>query len=389
MIARIFIPILLAIIVPDLYFDVHYLRYRPHFTWWRRLLWWMPSIFLFIYTIVLVSTCNFVPDDLTWLNIYLLLVGLIAIPKALIAFCSFLGQVYCRLRHTHVNRGIRVGFILSLGALYVLIYGSTVGVWKLKVKHVDIYSRDLPVHFDGYRIVHFSDAHTGTFSGKRAPILARDVDSINAQHADMIVFTGDLQNMEPREIYPHIPVLTRLKAPDGVYAILGNHDYSLYIKANPAIGMANERETANYERQLGWTLLRNEHRAVYRGQDSIIIAGEENDGRKPFPMKADLSKTLRGVSASAYIVMLQHDQSAWRRHILPGSSTQLTLSGHTHGGQFSLFGLRPTQLAYREDNGLYLDGDRALMVSPGIGGVVPFRFGLSPEIEVITLHQLK
>jgi predicted MPP superfamily phosphohydrolase len=65
------------------------------------------------------------------------------------------------------------------------------------------------------------------------------------------------------------------------------------------------------------------------------------------------------------------------------------LSGHTHGGQLSLFGLRPTQLAYHEDNGLYLDGDRALLVSPGIGGVVPFRFGVSPEIEVITLHQLK
>lgn len=389
MIARIFIPILLTIIVPDLYFDVHYLRYRPHFTWWRRLLWWMPSIFLLVYTIALVSTRNFVPDDLTLLNVYLLLVGLIAVPKALIALCSFLGLVYCRLRHTHVNRGIPVGFILSLGALYVLIYGSTIGVWKLKVKHVDIYSSDLPARFEGYRIVHFSDAHTGTFYGRRARILARDVDSINAQHADMIVFTGDLQNMEPREIYPHIPVLRRLKAPDGVFAILGNHDYSFYIKANHAIEVANEKEVISYEHQLGWILLRNEHRAVYRGQDSIVIAGEENDGRVPFPQKADLSKTLRGVSAGTYIVMLQHDPSAWRRHILPESSAQLMLSGHTHGGQLSLFGLRPTQLAYHEDNGLYLDGDRALLVSPGIGGVVPFRFGVSPEIEVITLHQLK
>ena len=83
--------------------------------------------------------------------------------------------------------------------------------------------------------------------------------------------------------------------------------------------------------------------------------------------------------------MLQHAPSAWRRSILPGSNVQLTLSGHTHGGQMSLFGLRPTNLTGREDDGLYQEAGRALFVSTGLGGFVPFRFNMDPEVVEITL----
>ena len=66
---------------------------------------------------------------------------------------------------------------------------------------------------------------------------------------------------------------------------------------------------------------------------------------------------------------------------------QLTLSGHTHGGQVSLLGLRPTRFAYPEDKGLYTENGRSLFVSSGIGGLVPFRFGVPPEVVVITLRR--
>ena len=150
---------------------------------------------------------------------------------------------------------------------------------------------------------------------------------------------------------------------------------------------ANERQMKKYQRQMGWDLLLNEHRVIRRGGDSIVIAGEENDGRPPFPSRANLKKTLAGISPSAYVVLLQHDPSAWRRSILPQSDVQLTLSGHTHGGQVCLLGLRPTRFAYPEDKGLYTENGRSLFVSSGIGGLVPFRFGVPPEVVVITLRR--
>lgn len=389
MIARIFIPIILAIVLPDLYFDLHYLRRSSWRIWWKRLLWWLPSIGLLGYTVALASIRNFAPDDLFWLNLYLFLVGLIVTPKAIFAFCSGLGLLYCRLTHTRNNWGNLVAPPLCLFSLYILIYGSTLGFRKLEVRHIDIYSRELPKAFDGYRIAQFTDAHVGTLTGNRYKMLTRVIDSLNAQNADAIVFTGDLQNMQPSELYPVQDLLKSLHAKDGVFSVLGNHDYSQYIKADPAVKAANEREVISRERQFGWTVLLNEHHTIRRGKDSLVIAGEENDGLPPFPDRGDINKTLEGISPSAYVVMLQHDPSAWRRSILPKSQVQLTLSGHTHGGQIQLFGLRPTMLTSKEDYGLYLDGNRALYVSAGISGLIPFRFGIPGEIAVITLHKLQ
>ena len=389
MIARIFIPIILAIVLPDLYFDLHYLRSSSWRIWWKRLLWWLPSIGLLGYTVALASIRNFAPDDLFWLNLYLFLVGSIVTPKAIFAFCSGLGLLYCRLTHTRNNWGNLVAPPLCLFSLYILIYGSTLGFRKLEVRHIDIYSRELPKAFDGYRIAQFTDAHVGTLTGNRYKMLTRVIDSLNAQNADAIVFTGDLQNMQPSELYPVQDLLKSLHAKDGVFSVLGNHDYSQYIKADPAVKAANEREVISRERQFGWTVLLNEHHTIRRGKDSLVIAGEENDGLPPFPDRGDINKTLEGISPSAYVVMLQHDPSAWRRSILPKSQVQLTLSGHTHGGQIQLFGLRPTMLTSKEDYGLYLDGNRALYVSAGISGLIPFRFGIPGEISVITLHKLQ
>ena len=125
---------------------------------------------------------------------------------------------------------------------------------------------------------------------------------------------------------------------------------------------------------------------VHRGADSIVIAGAENDGRPPFPSRVDIRKMLSGISSDAFVIMLQHDPSSWRRTILPQSRAMLTLSGHTHGGQLSLFGFRPTQLTGREDCGIYREGERVLNVSTGVGGFLAFRFGMPPEVVEITLR---
>ena len=308
---------------------------------------------------------------------------------AALTLLAVLHWVY-RLRHRCRRRWSSVlGTLLLAAGWYVLLYGSFVGITQLQVRHLVFESADLPEAFDGYRILQLSDAHLGSFNGWRRPLLDRFVDSINAQKADLIVFTGDIQNKVPHELKPFGRQLRRISAPDGVCSVLGNHDYSDYADVDEFERTANIGRVCSAQQELGWHLLNNGWHRIRRDSASIFIAGMENDGEGRFPQFGNISSALQGLSRRSFVVMLEHDPSSWRRKILPHSHCQLTLSGHTHGGQLSLFGLRPLLLGYPTPAGLYREGDRALYVTTGIGGVIPIRFGVSPEIVVITLKTRK
>ena len=384
MIARIFIFIILATLLPDLYIYRRYIRHRFDLSLVMRLLWWVPGAAMVAVTLVYAMIDDFAPANLTLFNIYLFMLGLIVVPKLLFVLSSIAGRGVRRMTGGTRNWGNYFGLLLVLGQLYVLFMGSMTGTDRLRVRRVTISVPNLPKSFDGYRIVQFSDIHLGSM---RSELLERAVEQMNRLRPDMIAFTGDIQNMRPDELTRHTSTLRRLYAKDGVYSVLGNHDYSEYVPKLPMRQRRhNEQLTREFHANVGWQLLLNDHRIIRRGNDSIVIAGEENDGLPPFPSKADLKRTLRGVSPRSFVVMLQHDPSAWRRSILPGSNVQLTLSGRTHGGQMSLFGLRPTSLLGREDDGLYQEAGRALFVSTGLGGFVPFRFNMDPEVVEITLR---
>ena len=283
-------------------------------------------------------------------------------------------------------------YVLGLFPLccwYILLYGAFIGIGRLQVRQVEFVSKDLPAAFDGYRILQFSDVHLEGYDGWRRDILERFVDSINAQRADLIVFTGDLQNRQPSEFPPYHDLLAKLKAPDGICSVLGNHDYAGYADCDDFQKYANCGETRTQQYDLGWTLLTNGYHAVRRGSERIFIAGMENDGEGRFPQLGNIPRSLFGLNTKSFVVMLEHDPTAWRRKILPRSHCQLTLSGHTHGGQFELLGWTPAQARYREYGGMYYMGERALNVSSGLNGVIPIRFGVAPEIVVITLKQKK
>ena len=291
--------------------------------------------------------------------------------------------------------GKKIGITAALLIMLFAAYGLFVGYQQLEIHQVEYSSKDLPKAFDGYRIVQFSDAHVGTMTGSREWLLERAIDSILALKPDMIVFTGDLQNVYPEELVDHLPQLSRLKAPDGVYAVLGNHDYAVYQPCDSLEKEANCAKTQSLVRQTGWTLLMNEHRIIHHDSDSIVIAGMENWGTvKRMPRRGDVAKTLSGLTPSLqggqgwapFIIMLQHDPTAWRELILPQCHAQLTLSGHTHGGQTDVFGFSPASLSYNEWGGMTYEGLRALFVSTGLGALIPFRLGLPGEIVVITLH---
>ncbi len=383
MIARIFIFILLFVVLPDVYIYARYVRRRTGIKRWQRLLWWLPAAVLVAYAVVLSLVPGFAPVELVWLNVYLFLLGLIAVPKLLFAFCSSAGLLLRRFLHLRRNWGNYAGVALSLCSLYILVYGSTAGVDELHTRRVSLTFKNLPPAFDGYRIVQFSDVHVGSM---RHETVQRMVTAINRLKPDAVVFTGDLQNMQPRETDGLAHLLGQIRAKDGVFSVLGNHDYSMYVEATESRKRSNETLLQNRERSYGWQLLMNESRVVRRGGDSIVIAGAENDGLPPFPSRADMKRMLAGVTDSAFVIVLQHDPSSWRRTVLPQSNAMLTLSGHTHGGQLSLFGFRPTQLTGHEDCGVYREGSRVLNVSTGVGGFVPFRFGMPPEVVELTLR---
>jgi len=383
MISRIVFLLLLVLLLPQLYIYRRRLRKKPL---WVRVLRWLPTLAMMVWTVRLAIEPSFVPEDMTETNAYLAVLSIIFVPKAIYSLCGWLGRVVKRLFHSRYNWGNLIGLLFGFFAFYMAVYGSFVGVRRLKVNKIEIAVKGLPQAFNGYKLVLFSDAHVGTMTGWRQKLLERDIDSINAQRADAIMFAGDIQNLRPSELYPVQDKLRQLKAPDGVFAVLGNHDYSAYIDEDPAICVANEKDTQNRMRQFGWTLLMNEHCVLTRGGQRLVIGGMENGTGDSKVARSDLKKTLEGIQDNDCVIMLEHDPAVWRESILKEADIALTLSGHTHGGQLSLFGLRFSSLTKDYDYGLYDDGQgHQLYVTCGLGGLVPFRFGVSPEIAVITL----
>ena len=326
-----------------------------------------------------------------------MLLGVVVIPLWIFIICSLLGRGCSKLVRKFKspeqllkpakNYGNLTG-IASIPLIWLMVgWGSSLGFNKFEVNHIEYASSDIPKAFDGYKIVLFSDAHVGSYQKRNSDVLRQAIDSINAQKPDMIVFTGDLQNIQPSELYPHREVLGSLQAKDGIYSVLGNHDYASYLGCDEAVKAANDKEIISLQRQMGWTVLLNEHRIIQRDTSSFILAGMENDGDgKHFPQKGDIAKTLEGVADGSFILMLEHDPSAWRRKIIPDGRAQLTLSGHTHAMQFNILGWCPMSLTGKEFWGWYEEGHQKLFVTAGLGGLIPFRLGATGEIVILTLR---
>lgn len=269
----------------------------------------------------------------------------------------------------------------------IAVYGSVFGWRRLEVKNTDINIPDLPENFEGYRIAQLTDFHIGVY-GATPGAVDRIVDTVNSLKPDLIVFTGDLVNTSPEELPQFTEVLSRLKAPDGVISVLGNHDYCIYhrYKGDDTPERALARVVKS-EESMGWNLLRNEAVQIKRGNDSIAIVGVENAGSGHFPDKSDLKKAMKGVPEDECTILLSHDPSHWHREVLTTTDIPLMLAGHTHAMQFRIGNFSPAEWSYPEWSGLYREGDQQLYVSTGVGGNIAFRFGVYPTIDVLTLKR--
>ena len=267
-----------------------------------------------------------------------------------------------------------------------IAYGALWERNRFEVKNIELSFENLPESFDGYRIVHISDIHARSFEG-REKHLKKAVEKINSLEPDLIAFTGDLISMAPDELNSTAPILTELTAKDGIFSILGNHDYCLYNNAGQPVKDKYLRDLIERERKWGWNLLLNEHRVIRKGTDSIAVIGVENiSPSKHFPSKGDLSKASEGTDAF-FRILLSHDPMHWEEEIT-GRDYPLTLSGHTHAMQMSMFGWSPSSLIFRQNRGLYTKGEQHLYVNIGLGETIfPARIGARPEITLITLNK--
>ncbi len=287
------------------------------------------------------------------------------------------------------------GWMLGGLIFTILLAGMVFWQFDFRVRRQEIMLNSLPPAFDGFKIVQFSDVHLGSWGSKQQ--LQRAIDKINGLHPDVIFFTGDMFNYRTADGDGFEDILRTLRAPYGIYAIMGNHDYGDYITWPSAAAKAqNLADLKTYYRDLGWKLLLNMHDILKKGNDSVAVIGVENWGAtRRFQRRGNIAAAQRGTESMAIQLLLSHDPSHWDSIISKKyPRIDITFSGHTHGGQVGIdfrgVHWSPVKWVSRFWCGLYKNPapgiDQYLYVNQGLGNIgYAGRVGIMPEITMIIL----
>ena len=337
------------------------------------------------------------------------IIGGITLSVTLLSICIFqlladfvlLGKYFSfrtsskRLPGKKMSRGTFLNKLaLGFGGIMLgsFLWGTTKGIYGWRIITNRLSFKNLPTSFDGLKIVQISDLHLGSFDENFEP-LKEAVQLINELEPDYIVFTGDLVNENPKEAEPWIDVIKRLKAKHGKYSILGNHDYG-WGRVSEKQKNINSLGVAEINKRMGFKILMNEHDILEKNGEKIGLVGIENWGfskQNWFPTKGDYKKSVNSMEEVPFKILLSHDPTHWDHHILGKENVDLTLSGHTHGGQMGItipgiLEISAAKLFYKRYAGLYQQGNQHLYVNRGMGFLIfPGRVGMPPEI---TLHEL-
>ena len=256
------------------------------------------------------------------------------------------------------------GFLLAIG-----LYNAH----QVKVTEVEINSTDIPNSFDGIRMVFISDIHYGPYLSHEQ--LAKIVDQIIQINPDLILLGGDYVFYRKKYIAPLFKELGRLHPPLGIFGVLGNHDH-----------WADDNETRRKMRENKIICCDNKSFWVKKGSDSIKIGGVDDlwyGSQMP-------ENTLRGLRKSDFAILLCHHPDYLEN--IHSELIDLTLSGHTHGGQVTLFGwapLLPSEYGQKYRYGLIRSGNTQSYITSGVGTVMPpIRFFCPPEIVLLRLRKI-
>lgn len=287
------------------------------------------------------------------------------------------------------------GLTVASIPFFSLIYGMTFGKYNFKVIKKKLVYQRLPKSFDGFKILHITDIHSGSLDNREKIEYA--VDLINQQEFDILLFTGDIVNNFYWEMDKWYDVFSKIKqAPHGNFAVLGNHDYGEYSDWN-----SEEEKQENFEKikaifpKIGMKLLLNENRLIKINNETISLIGVQNWGTR-FKKLGDIDAASSNVNADDFKIVLSHDPSHWNE-ILKNHPKHfdLTLSGHTHGMQLGIevpkIGLRwsPAQYVYPQWAGFYDFEGKIINVNRGFGyHFYPGRVGIWPEITLIELKSI-
>jgi predicted MPP superfamily phosphohydrolase len=256
--------------------------------------------------------------------------------------------------------------------LIIAAYGILVRRRWFVVRDVDVEIHGLDPKFDGYTIAHLSDLHIGAITPKSWG--ERWMRAANARKPDMIVVTGDLVTSGVEFHEDIAEVVAHGRARDGVYVSMGNHDY--FGEGEPLVSLLTKR---------GVRVLRNDGVVLSREDAHLYLAAIDDTWTR----RDDLARALENRPNGASTILLAHDPERFR--VAAKQGVDLTLSGHTHGGQiavpFLYRWLSLSHLTHHFHVGLYRKGSAKLYVSPGLGTTgPPMRLGIAPAIAMITLR---
>ena len=287
---------------------------------------------------------------------------------------------------------VKAGIAIAAIPLATLSYGIASGAYDYRVRHKTLYLPNLPKAFDGIKMGQISDIHSGSFYNQKA--VKGGVEMLLSEKPDFVFFTGDLINNIASEMRNYQDIFSKVKAPLGVYSVLGNHDYGDYFygKAPSPAKAKNLREVKVTHKNMGWDLLINENRRLKIDGEEIGILGIENWGAGRFLKYGRMDLAVKNTDDLPVKLLLSHDPSHWRAQVLPNHpQIDAMFSGHTHGMQIGLrtekFQWSPVEYIYDEWAGLYQENNQQLYVNVGYGFLgYPGRVGILPEITIFTLR---
>lgn len=292
-------------------------------------------------------------------------------------------------RSQFISQAALIAATVPFGAF---TYGIISGAHDYRVRRQTIYLPNLPKAFDGIHIGQLSDIHSGSFFNKTA--VRGGVEILMKEKPDVVFFTGDLVNNQTAELNDYFDVFNKIKAPLGVFAVTGNHDYGDYHRWESANAKAqNFQDLIRAHKELGFDLLQNENRWLETGGERIAILGNENWGAGRFAKYGKLDMAYRGTEEAPVKLLLSHDPSHWDAQVRPNyKDIDVMFAGHTHGFQFGVevggFKWSPSQYIYKQWAGLYEEEGQFLYVNRGFGYIgYPGRVGIPPEITIVTLKK--